>query len=210
MAVIPTGPTWTQNVMPAYPYAQYSDDDNVRSFFDAYNVYAQAYLDYLTNLNLPIYTQPFISGPTLDWVATYLYGFPRPGLPAQGTPSIGPFNTYEFNTIVLNGYVPGKTTAVFATTDDIYKRCLTWLFYKGDGKVFNPNWLKRRIWRFLNGPNGTAPPVTNTYAISVAYTGFQAATITLATSTLSTIFQAAVEAGILELPFQVTWTVTLV
>jgi len=55
----PLEPDW--NVIPvteillSYLYQQYSPDQNVGSFFLAYNDLAQASLDYLNALNLPIW-----------------------------------------------------------------------------------------------------------------------------------------------------------
>lgn len=57
----------------------------------------------------------------------------------------------------------------YATTDDVFKRIITWHFYKGDGKVFTIRWLKRRIMRFLEGTNGTAPNIDQTYQVSVSF-----------------------------------------
>jgi hypothetical protein len=201
--------TTTQNIVYSYPYVQYADDQYVAAFFQAYNAYAQGYLNYLNNLNLPVYTSGICVGPLLDWVGAGIYGMIRPGLPYAGKNPVGPLNTYLLNTMQFNGWKPGIPSSFTLTTDDVYKRVLTWAFYKGDGTQFTVRWLKNRIWRFLNGVNGTAPPITNTYGISVAFTGKQAATISLATSSMSTIFQAGVNAGMLELPFQITWTVTL-
>ena len=202
----PSGPTSVQNVIPAYPYVQYQDDDEVTAFFEAYNIYAQAYVDWFNALNLPIYTQDPVSGLLLDWIAEGLYGIGRPGLPTStGEPEQGPVNS-----LPLNGYRPGLPETYTATSDDTFRRCITWLFYKGDGKTFNPRWLKRRINRFLTGFNGTDVPNDTTYNVSVAPTGFKTWTITLPTSTESLLFAAAVAVGILELPFQITWTVTLV
>lgn len=206
----PFGPVTVQKVIKAYPYEQYEDDDNVTAFFDAYNVYAQAYLDYLNNLNLPVYTNGNISGALLDWVALGLYGIARPVLPiGTGLPALGPPNTWTANQLPLNTATVAVEETFFLTTDDIFKRIITWAFYKGDGKTFNLRWLKRRINRFLNGYNGTDVVNDSTYDISVVPTAPKAWTITLATTQVSTIFKAAVVAGILELPFQIDWTVTL-
>lgn len=206
----PSGPTTILNIIPSYLYVQYQDDDAMQAFVQAYNIYAQAYLDYFNNLNLPIYTNGNISGQFLDWVAEGIYGIYRPGLPNQGTPLVGPYNTYAYNTLEINGFRPAMGGGFTATTDDIFKRIITWFFYKGDGKTFTPRWLKRRINRFLNGVNGTDVPNDQTYAISVFPTGFKAWTIQLANSSVSAIFSAAVAAGVIELPFQITWTVDLV
>jgi hypothetical protein len=205
-----TGPTMVTEAIAAYPYVQYQDDPHVGAFFSAYNVYAQAYLAYLVGLNLPVYTNGVIAGPLLDWVAQGIYGISRPALPSgSGTPARGPFNTYALNTLAFNWAVAAVGAGYTATSDDTFKRVITWFFYKGDGKTFTPRWLKRRINRFLNGLNGTDVANDQTYAISVNFTGYKQWTITLATGPEALIFQAAVKAGVIELPFQITWTVTL-
>lgn len=206
----PTGPTGLLNVIKSYLYTEYNDDDNVQSFVDAFNAYAQAYLDYMNGLNLPVYTSQSISGSLLDWVAQGVYGMLRPGLPVKGTPARGPLNTWVLNSIPFNTGTPAVNQTYYATSDDIFRRVLTWQFYKGDGKTFNVRWLKRRIYRFLNGVNGVDVDCSATYGISVAFTGLRNATITLADTPTSEIFKTAVGAGVLELPFQITWTITLV
>ncbi len=80
----------------------------------------------------------------LDWVAAGLYGWQRPTLLDE------------------------------PATDDVFKRCITWSFYKGDGRVFNIRWLKRRLQRWLNGVDGTdigyiSGGVDQTYQISVTF-----------------------------------------
>jgi hypothetical protein len=197
-----------QNQIKSYLYVWCNDDDNLQSMVAAYNAYTQAYLDWFNSIYLPIYTNGTISGTLLDWVATYLYGIARPGLPEHGKPGRGPFNTYTLNSLVFNGGKPGTPGLFFVTSDDYYKRILTWLFYKGDGKVFNVRWLKRRVERFLYGLNGIDPGVVTTYDVSVVFTGRTAVTISVPPSDAATILQAAVQAGVLELPFQITWTVT--
>jgi hypothetical protein len=208
----PKGPVTITELLPflgSYLYVQYRDDEDLQAFVDAYNIYSQAYLDYANGLNLPVYINGNISGPLLDWVAAGLYGLLRPGLPTRGTPDRGPFNSWTYNSIPFNGFVAGKPSGYILTSDDTFKRVLTWFFYKGDGKVFTMWWLKRRIQRFLTGFNGTDVLNDNTYAISVYPTGFKAYNIDLATTPQSEIFAAAVEAGVLELPVQVSWTVNL-
>lgn len=201
-------PTFAQSIIPSYAYVEYQDDDAVLAFVEAYNIYAQAYLDYINNLNLPIYTQ--LNGLLLDWVARGLYGIYRPSLAAgAGTPPEGPFATTTFASITFAGYEAGFSPSLVATSDDVFKRIITWFFYKGDGKVFTPKWLKRRINRFLFGLNGEDIANDTTYKVSLNWTGAKAWTITLATTTMSTIFNEAVQAGAIELPFQIDWTIVL-
>lgn len=206
----PPGPTSVQNTIPAYPYVEYQDDDAVSAFFTAFNIYAQAYVTWFNALNLPIYTQAPVSGPLLDWVAESLYGILRPTFETSlGFPPEGPVNTFTANTLTANGYRPARAGTYASSTDDTFRRIITWAFYKGDGKVVSPRWLKRRINRFLNGINGTDVTNDTTFNVSVAPTGFKAWTITLATSAASILFKDAVESGAVELPFQITWTITL-
>lgn len=207
----PSGPTTVQRTIPAYLYVQYQGDDAVAAFFDAYNIWAQAYTDWFNNLNLPIYTQPPVSGTLLDWVAQGLYGISRPSLPTSiGAPYKGPVNSFYLNELTVNGYKPGLPDTYAVTNDDFFRRIITWKFYKGDGKAFSPRWLKRRLNRFLTGANGKDVPNDTTYNVSVFPTGFKAWTIQLANSTESAIFEAAVRRGVIDLPFQITWDVVLV
>lgn len=204
----PTGPTTIQNVIPSYLYVQYQDDDNLQAMVEAYNIYAQAYLTYLNGLNLPIWSNPKVVGSLLDWVALGIYGFTRPVFSNPGTAGQGPFNTWQFNSITFNTATPGQASGFTLASDDIFKRVLTWHLYKGDGKVFNVSWLKRRVARFLFGLDGTNPLV-NPYLMSVTITGPAAATITVPDNFLGSVFQQGVAQGVLELPFQIDWTITL-
>jgi len=207
----PTSPTTVQSAIKAYPYSQYRDDDQVTAFFEAYSAYAQGYVDWFNNLNLPIYTRAPVSGALLDWVAQGLYGMSRPTLPSNvGVMPMGPINTFMANSRAVNGFKGGLPETYALTTDDTFRRILTWHLYRGDGRVFTPRWLKRRINRFLNGANGTDVLNDTTYSISVAMSGFKHWMITLPDSTMSQIFKIAVETGAIELPFQITFTIVLV
>lgn len=156
-------------VIPAYVYQQYADDEDIQAFNASYNNTAQRYVTTFATLGLPVYTGDPINGALLDWVGTGLYGYSRPTLPSGKTQTIGPLNTWEPNRIAINKFRRIGPQEYYVTTDDIYKRCITWHFFKGDGKVFNVRWLKRRVMRFLIGINGTAPPIDNTYQISVTF-----------------------------------------
>jgi hypothetical protein len=154
----PIGPTGLLKVIPSYLYQEYSDDDDLQAFVAAQNSKQQDYVDTFNALNLPIYTGPLVAGALLDWVGSGLYGYPRPALSTGQPRTVGPLNTWgpamlpEINDMdVLTPY------AVVVTNDDTYRRCLTWHFYKSDGKYFDTRWLKRRVWRFCYGVNGTAP-----------------------------------------------------
>lgn len=150
-------------IIPSYVYVQYADDLNVQGFVSAYNNLAQQYLDYFNGLNLPIYTLQ--SGAFLDWVGQGLYNQVRPALPQGVSFSDGPYNTYAYNEEAYNGSRTIGPSSFYVTTDDIYRRIITWNFYKGDGYVFSVRWLKRRIQRFLFG----STKVDQTYQISITF-----------------------------------------
>ncbi|MGA3767720.1 hypothetical protein ACPBXC_29065, partial [Escherichia coli] len=53
--------------------------------------------------------------------------------------------------------------------DDLFKRIMTWNFYKGDGFYFSIPWIKRRILRFLLGVNGTDILNDQRWSISIQF-----------------------------------------
>lgn len=229
--------------LPSYLYSQYQDDDDLQALVDAYNTMAQQYVDWFVDVNLPNYTGigSLVSDGLLDWVATGLYGFPRPVLPFGTTTIEGVINSFMLNALPINGQQITPPADVFATTDDVYRRCLTWLFFKGDGQQFSIPWLKRRVMRFLTLSDGQGLGIDQTYRISVTFgtdnqvnITLQNATLTFGAGALNTfplnsrtintgvfsivhmtsfqmgpVFKAAVDAGVLELPFQYTWIVNI-
>lgn len=154
----------------AYPYLQFNDDPNIKAYFDAFNLTAQNYVDAFGNMVLPDYTSNEISGDLLDFVGENIYGIKRP-IVFNGQPSwLGGLNSMGFNEMPLAWLKRDYSHVLnYIANDDIYKRVLTWNTYKGDGDVFKIRWLKRRINRFLFGPNGTDILNDNTYLISVQY-----------------------------------------
>src|SRR4029077_5947262 len=103
------------------------------------------------SLNLPIYPGPLVSKLLLDWVGQGVYGMPRPaigtGLPLQ----IGALNTWACNwkpwdtppvayPVALNMIDQLTVGEVVLTSDDLYRRILTWHFYKGDGNYCSVAW----------------------------------------------------------------------
>jgi hypothetical protein len=164
----PSTPCLLQDIIPSYLYQEYNDDDDLQAFVRAYNTYAQSFLDWFTTLDLPIYTKAPVEGALLDWVAKGLYGIARPALPAGGPSLIGPYNTDEYDDLEYNGFTVSPGSG-FDITDDIFRRIITWHFFKGDCKVFDVRWLKRRIMRFLLGTDGINFNVDTTYQVSVTF-----------------------------------------
>lgn len=198
------------NIIRAYLYEQYADDADIQALVDAWNAIAQEYVDWFNTVMLPIYTGPVVAGDLLDWVAEGLYGFVRPVLPFGTSSNDGLYNALFFNELAFDDSNISSSGS-FVTNDDTYRRVITWHFFKGDGHQFTIPWLKRRVMRFLLGTNGISYNVDQTYDVSVTFGIGGQVTITIpSTYVYASIFQAAVESGALELPFQRTWIVTLV
>jgi hypothetical protein len=243
----PPGPVTLQRTIPSYLYQQYTDDDDLQAFVAAYNAMTQSYLSWMSNINLAVYTGDQIGGDLLDWVAEGLYGITRNALSLGHGKTVGPLNTYMFNTLPLNVLRNIPPNDYFLTDDDTFKRIMTWHIFKGDGKVFDVRWLKRRVMRFLTGVDG-GPGDTGvlgpdeTYPVSVTFgaggvvninlqpqrrrfvsgaifNGFAMNTMTFAqfnstvqqfpVSPKAPILKSAIEAGVLELPFQFQFTVNI-
>lgn len=157
-----------QEIIPAYPFVQYNDDENVVAFFKAYNGIAQEYLDALNKLHLPCWTSPEITGWLLDWIAHGIYGQLRPALSVtEGQAQRGDYNSVEYNASPyahISNYIAGKYEFI---SDDMFKRVLTWNFYKYEGFQFSVPWFKRRIARFIHGKDGIDPVLQHTFDVSV-------------------------------------------
>ena len=224
----------------SYLYQQYAYDDTtqyLQPFFTAYNNTSQQYLDQINNLNLPNYWSPSIAGNLLDWVALSLYGFERPVLPKGLAQTVGLYNTNPLDVFAYNQEEQLAPTTFYVTTDDIFKRCITWNFFKGDGMQFDIQWLKRRVVRFLIG--GANPDIQEHWQISVTFPSpytvdiginagisvglndslfntFEfdqrplntgAALVAVIPTNLAPILQSAINAGVLQLPLGYTYNV---
>lgn len=229
----------------SYLYEEYNDDEDLAAFVSAFNQIAQQYVNWFNQIGLPIYTGPLITGPLLDWVAEGLYGMTRPSLPNLGeTQVFGPFNTFVFNKYPINSRKVVSQSSYYVTSDDIFKRVITWNFFKGDGTTFSIRWLKRRIMRFLLGVNGINYNVDNTDQISITFglnnqvninikvnnsafavgntalfdkfnfnsralNAFKVSSSGLMPLPDASILASAIEAGVLQLPFQYTYVVNV-
>ena len=161
----PPGPP----ILPAYPYVQYNDDDDIQAFFGAYNEYAQSFSDWFQALHLPDYTSYPISGALLDWVAKGLYGMARPSISYFAGEFIGPLATYGCAVLGMAVEQNIGTETQQIVNDDVFRRILTWHIQKSMGKVFDVRWLKRRIIQFLKGINGVVFNVDQTYEVSITF-----------------------------------------
>lgn len=190
----------TTDIIKSYPYVQFSDDENITAWFDAFNDYAQQYLDWFNNTPLAVYTGSGITGDLLDWVANGVYGCYRTPIAFGNSHSIGPLNTYTPNYIPFNTKRDLSDVTSFTMTDDIFKRVITWNFYKGDGVQLSIPWLKKRIARFtdLNFMN-ISVTVGESRSVLIKITG--------ADSGILSYLQSIMQLSLVNLPIGYTFTV---
>lgn len=170
MAFPPDAPTTLTVVIPSYLYQQYNDDEDLAGFVHVFNQMTQQYVTWFAGVRLPVYADnPQVTSTLLDFVGEGLYDIKRPVLPSGNNPAKGPLNTYVFNEMALDDYDAGGPSQFYVTNDDLYRRTLTWHLYKGDGKLFDIQWLKRRVIRWLTGTDGTPGQTDQTYSVSVTF-----------------------------------------
>ncbi|HGW6105855.1 TPA: hypothetical protein ACNIQM_004051 [Citrobacter werkmanii] len=160
-----------EDIIRSYLYTQYNDDDNIRAFVTAYNTMAKNIYDWMRSANLPIFVGGYNAGDQLRWIARGIYGVKPPVLASGRQLMTGAFNTCTFNTVPFNTRRVMNKSEQVVVSDDLFKRIMTWNFYKGDGFYFTIPWLKRRIMRFLTGVNGVDVVNDQHWSISVLFSG---------------------------------------
>lgn len=190
----------TPDIIRAYPYVQFSDDENICAWFDAFNTYAQQYLDWFNNTPLAIYTNENIKGDLLDWVANGVYGVYRTPIAYGNSRSIGPLNTYTPNELPFNQGKKLSDNTSYTMTDDIFKRVITWNFYKGDGLQMSIPWLKNRVSRFCDVPRDQV-------SITILSGRLVVISVSGVSSEILSYLQSIIELGLVNLPFAYTYTV---
>ena len=202
----PTGPTGLTSTINSYLFQEYADDAALQTFVNAYNQLSQDMLNWFNDVNLPIYSG--LSGPLLDWVANGFFGIYRPVLSVDQVTSIAAYGTVQMGGLAYGQQKITINGQFIQVNDDIFQRVMTWHLYRGDGFLYSTSWLKRRVHRFLNGPNGISPYIDQTYDVSIAYSGSNV-TITVPNNATGQVLQYAIADGILALPFAYTYTVVL-
>lgn len=159
------------NVIKSYLYTQYNDDENLQAFFSAYNEMAQNIYDWMKDANLPVFVGGYNVGDQLRWIARGIYGVKPPILISGKQQLFGPYNALTFNQLPFNGRSVINQSEQVIASDDVFKRIMTWNFYKGDGFSFTIPWLKRRIMRFIVGADGVDVTNDQHWSISVLFSG---------------------------------------
>ena len=156
-------------IIKSYLYTQYNDDDDIRAFVTAYNAMAQEIYSWMLNANLPVFAGGYNVGDQLRWIALGIYGVKPPILVSGKSKVYGPYNAIRFNQLPFNGRKRVREAEQVVVSDDLFKRIMTWNFYKGDGFYFTIPWLKRRIMRFLTGVDGTDIVNDQHWIVSVVF-----------------------------------------
>ncbi|MFJ5338372.1 hypothetical protein ACIPSD_04570 [Pectobacterium sp. CHL-2024] len=159
------------NIIKSYLYTQYNDDENLQAFFSAYNEMSQDIYDWMKNSNLPVFAGGYNAGDQLKWIARGIYGVKPPVLISGKRQIFGAYNALIFNQLPFNGRDVVNQSEQVVASDDIFKRIMTWNFYKGDGFTFTIPWLKRRIMRFITGPDGVDVTNDQRWSVSVLFSG---------------------------------------
>lgn len=201
-----------KKTLPAYVFTQFNDDEYVRAFFEVYNETVQTYLDAFNEMALPCWTSPLITGYLLDWIALGIYGQARPAVQLLNFEAArGPYDTVEYDVIAYAHIQNYKSGQYAYMSDDVFKRVLTWNFYKNDGFGFSVPWLKRRIARFIHGTDGTDPPLQNTFDVSVTSSGgkFTLNIPDYGDGSAETL-RSVIQQGFVKLPFIYSYDINLV
>ncbi|NCB57460.1 MAG: hypothetical protein EOM46_08100 [Gammaproteobacteria bacterium] len=158
-----------EDIIKSYLYTQYNDDDDIQAFVSAYNAMAQDIYSWMINANLPIFIGGYNAGDQLKWIARGIYGVKPPVIISGKRTVYGPYNAMLFNQLPFNGRKVVNQSEQVVVSDDLFKRIMTWNFYKGDGYYFTIPWLKRRIMRFLTGVDGVDIVNDQHWSISVLF-----------------------------------------
>ncbi len=158
-----------EEIIKSYLYTQYNDDDDIRAFVSAYNALAQDVYTWMLSANLPIFVGGYNAGDQLKWIAEGIYGVKHPILVSSKQTTYGPYNSITFNQLPFNGRKRVVSSDQVVVSDDLFKRIMTWNFYKGDGYHFSIPWLKRRVMRFLTGVDGVDVVNDQRWSISVLF-----------------------------------------
>lgn len=200
-----------QKIIAAYLYQQYQDDEDLLAFVKVFNQMSQDYLDTFNNLELPIYTRDPVAGELLDWVAEGLYGLARPVLPTTAV------DDDLFRRVITWHVLKGDGRVFWIRW---LKRRVAQFLFGTNGVSFNVDQTYRisviqdaaqnvtiRIINNLITVQGGAvygAPLLNDFAYDEMLYTLQPYT----PIPEAALLQQAMQSGILEMPFQFTFTVT--
>lgn len=224
--------------IPAYVYTQYADDDNIAAFFYAYNQLSRANLDAINGYELPIYlnqTGNLLSWAASSIYGVFRPSLSSGGPRAVGPINTFQLNAEEFNqshfvnsskSYIADDLTYQRIIQWNTFKGDGFQFSLRWLkrrverFLRGD--IF-PDQTYEVSVKF-SGPTSVLITVSNSNVKIVGgafYNGanfggmnmaFNQATFVASThapTALASALKAAVNSGILRLPFQYTFAVQI-
>lgn len=184
-----------------FAYDQWQGIPEVVAYFGATKHFTHEIIRELTEKSFSDYFK--FKGDMLDYIALCIYGEMRPAYLNSGDyKAFGALNSLPLNQDPLNSTKVMWDTDGEAVTDEIFRRIITWNFYKGDGRMPSIPWIKRRCKRFLTGnwldqgDLGNISLKFNRNVITIKSTGF---------GIWDKILGDAIESGVLKLPFGFIW-----
>jgi len=227
----------TQQI-PAYVYVQYADDENVSAFFFAYNAISQGNLDQINSYQLPIYlnqTGTLLSWAASSIYGVFRPSLSSGGPRAVGPINTFQFNTNEFNE---SKFVNSSTNYIAddltyqriiqwnTFKGDGYQFSIRWLKRRVERFLRGPIFPDQTYEVSVKFTSPTHVLITvsnsNVRVVGGAFFGgvnfgglnmaFNQATVAPSTHSptpLASALKAAVNSGILRLPFQYTFTVQI-
>ena len=225
--------------IPAYVYVQYDDDANVSAFFYSYNALSQANLDQVNNYQLPVYlnqTGNLLSWAASSIYGVFRPSLSSGGPRAVGPINTFEFNANEFNE---SKFVNSSTNYIAddltyqriiqwnTFKGDGYQFSIRWLKRRVErflrGAIF-PDQTYEVSVRFTS-PYDVLITVSNSNVrivggafyggrsgfggLNMAFNQASVVASTHAPTALASALKAAVNSGILRLPFQYTFTVQI-
>jgi hypothetical protein len=202
-----------KEIIPSYLYQEYADDENLQGFIAAYNALAQEYADWFNQINLPCYTGPLISDTLLDWVASGLYGIQRPALTGNALVTDDQFKRiiswhfYKddgkvFDVRWLKRRIMRFLTGISGTGQGINQTYQISVRFGGSGVVYI------NVYTGVGYHRGGAAFNSSAYNV-IAYDVMGIIIRNYVDTTLAPILKQAIDAGVLELPFQYSYIVSI-
>lgn len=204
------------NAPQSYLYGEYRDDPDLRATRTAYNQEANGIFQWMQQNPVADYRSSAVGSNLLDWVGLGLYNMSRKVLVS----SSGGGATGSFGDVVMGhspfagGKITAPTSLALNLSDDQYRRAITWTIYAGDGWVFNTDWLRRRIARFMFVADGYGEfQVADLQLISIQWIGLRSANVFITapamSSALALILSVGLSTGYLQIPLGYTINITL-
>lgn len=201
----------------SYLYGQYADDKSLKATRDAYNTESSDIFSWMQTTPISDHRSDKITGNLLDWLAGGIYNMSRKVMVSATTGTVtGSIGDVVLGDVPLaDGNVTQPNNIAINLSDDQFKRSITWNTYSGDGWIFNTDWLRRRITRFMFSANGYSDfNVADMQLVDIRWTDIRTASIFVTAPALSSVVASILSIGInngyLQTPIGYTFNVSLI